>query len=294
MPDPAPFAPASFRELAYFYAGAFMALAYVSASTFPFRLVPFVWSFLAGRELRLADVEAIDAEFARQMAAVTAPDFADADPELLAGLFPATFQVQNARGATVDLVPGGAGVSVTDENRGRYADLCREFRVGEFMPALRQIRDGFWAIFPQEAAVMLHPLDLKDLVCGDDDCPVEELMKHCTVSSDPNGRAPMFWKVMGAFEPEERLEFIRFASGRSGLPPPGARDVGRIQINFERPENRAPGNERLANAGTCFSRIDIPYYPTEEIMARKLRAAFKFSPLISDGGIRTDELAQFL
>jgi hypothetical protein len=248
---------------------------------------------LVGRPLELRDIESIDTDFAKAMTAVTSPAFADTSPELFTQLFPSTFQVQTALGETVDLIPGGAGIAVSEENRSRYVTLCKEFRLNEFLPALTQLRDGFWSIFPREAATLLHPFDLKELICGDDDCTVEELMKICTVHADPGNRAPMFWQVMRSFTPAERLDFITFASGKSGLPPTGNAEW-HIDIVFSPSENRPPGTEQLAHAATCYLSITIPYYPTEQIMATKLRAAFKFSSLITDSGFDLQAMGQLL
>jgi hypothetical protein len=270
LPNPEPFAPGSTRENAFFYAGAIIALAYVTSSTQPFRFVRFLWNFLTGRAVRLTDIEAIDGDFARAMRTNTAVG---------------NFQVQNSLGLMVDLVPNGSQIPITPGTYEDYVRRCREFRLAEFLPAMKAIANGFWLIFPKNAAELLCPDDLEELVCGSDQCPVDELKKHCRIDRDPFQRASMFWRVMASFSPQERLQFIGFASGRGGLPPPGASWDTRIRIDF--------GSSRsgLPTAATCCSSISIPSYASEEEMAANLRIAFSFGGVISDGAMDLSEIA---
>jgi hypothetical protein len=280
IPDPTPFAPGSFRSDALFFAGAFIGLTYFAENTFPFRFAPFVWSFLVGRPVTLRHIQAIDAEFARSL---RSPDLLGCDGEVFSRLFASHFVAENAVGRAVELVPDGARLRVTGDVRPRYLRLVKELRVAEFRPALERLREGFTAVFPAETAALLRPAELRWVVCGSDDCPVEDLRRHCRVLHDPGKRAPLLWAVLGSFTAAERLAFIEFASGRSGLPPPGTNWDEPISIEFRAFARERVGNERLPTACTCHSTIVIPYYPDERVMAIKLRAAFAWAAPIADG-----------
>jgi hypothetical protein len=282
MPNPEPFTATSTRRNAFYYAGALIALAYITSNTHPFKFVPFVWRFLTGRDVTLSDIGAMDADFFRIINSDSLK-VAEISPQVFAKFFPSTLQVQNSLGVMVDLVPNGGQIPITPSLYRDYVRRCKEFRLKEFLPALSVIAEGFWLLFPKEAARIPYGAQLAAFVCGSELCPVEELMKHCRVIGVQD-RAPMFWRVMRSFTPEERISFIGFASGRGGLPPPGMHWESQIEIEFLSPNpdnNPRPGG--LPTAATCFSAIKMPHYETEEDMAAKIRIALKWGGVISDG-----------
>jgi hypothetical protein len=263
------------RKNAFYYAGALMALAYVTASTQPFKFVDFVWNFLTGADVSVDDIISIDAHFGL----IVKADLSKLGVQELANLFPSTFAVRNSLGSMVDLVPGGRNIPISPQRYRDYVDGCKQFRIAEFVPALKAIAAGFWLIFPKEAAEMLCGPEIAELICGNDQCPVEELRKRCQVLSNPHGQEAMLWRVLQSFTSAERIDFIAFATGRGGLPPPGAEWESRITIVFCR-EHEA--KDLLPTAGTCYSQIKIPFYSSEEKMAALLRKGFEYGGVISD------------
>ena len=72
---------------------------------------------------------------------------------------------------TVDLIPGGRDVAVTDDNRKRYVELYARHRMEtvrgkSILLALRAIRCGLTEVIPAELLTTFTPLELERLVCG--------------------------------------------------------------------------------------------------------------------------------
>jgi hypothetical protein len=272
------------RENAFYYAGVLMALAYVTSSTQPFTFVDCVWNFLMGADVTFEDIISIDANFNR----IVNADLSKLPEGELMNLFPSRLEMQNSLGSMVDLVPRGRNISILPQMYREYAEACKKFRIAEFTPALKAISAGFWLIFPKEAAQALSGPEIAALICGSDQCPVDELREHGVVTSDPSGQEPMLWRVLQSFTSAERIDFIAFATGRGGLPPPGLQWGSMISIVSSSNNDNTHRIDSLATAMTCYSTITIPFYSSEEKMASLLRKAFEYGKLISDGANALD------
>jgi hypothetical protein len=283
VPNPAPFPPGSLRAQMYFYTGALIGLCYICTSPCPFRFAPFVWSYLCEDDVTIEHIYEIDERFRSWMRAIETPGPLLADPDAFGNLFSGRFEIGNAVGEMVELRPNGRGIVVTEALRPGFVEMCRAYRLREFDEQLKVIKEGFNYVFPSRAAGLLSPVELAFLCCGSDSCPVEEMKKWVSVSGDSEGQSAMFWRVMEGFSPDERRAIIKFACGRVGLPPPGGSWPSKISLSFSSRTNVREGHERLPTAGTCSWSMYIPYYPTQNIMAAKLRTACSTGGLLNDG-----------
>jgi E3 ubiquitin-protein ligase HERC2 len=95
-----------------------------------------------------------------------------------------------------------------------------------------------------------------------------ELWKQKTEASGLTSKTlDLFWKVMASFSSKEQSGFIRFAWGRSRLPPP--KDfTTKMKLIF--------GQGKLPVAHTCFFSIELPEYATEAEMRTGLLTAINF------------------
>jgi hypothetical protein len=189
--------------------------------------------------------------------------------------------------AGIELFPNGATVVVSPERKEEFVRRATKLRLKELKPALNAIRRRFSEIFPADAAALLLPWELELMVCCPVETPVEELNKLCEIEKGEHPK--MLWKVLAHFTSDERRRFIKFASGRTALPPPGRTWDSKLQITF------GGSPMRLPTAQTCSSQITIPKYPNETIMAAKLRQAISFTGTIEiDGnGASLSTIARF-
>lgn len=94
--------------------------------------------------------------------------------------------------------------------------------------------------------------------------------------------------VMISFSADERNLFIKFLSGNIGLPAPGTRWNKDLEVNILSKRDNC-----LAKAHTCISTIDIPFYESEEDLAKILRISINFSGLITNSVETPDAVAGF-
>ena len=104
----------------------------------------------------------------------------------------------------------------------------------------------------------------------------------------------MFWNVMESLTVDERVGFIRFSSGTNGLPAVGLKWENDLKVTIFSKEKRMKDGKVLPEAHTCFSSVDIPYFETEEELARSIRTAIENGGLITDSNEIPNGIEQYL
>ncbi|KAK8884847.1 hypothetical protein M9Y10_043968 [Tritrichomonas musculus] len=255
----------------FVYIGALMACAYISKLPQPFCFSDLIWSYLVGREVSAEDIYAIDEEFYQSMNSIKM-----CGPEVPFSSIYSTlnFTVENSFGETVELINGGTFINVDYDNRLEYCRLCEEFRINEFNLPLQKIREGLMMLLNEPLVKLLCPWELRLLLCGKMEIPIDELRKVCKINCEKQYE-DMLFNVLERFSSNERMLFIKFATGRMSLPPPGLSWTSPLNVRFD---NRGPGNpdHKLPYAATCSSSITIPLYSNEEVMEKMLKIAINY------------------
>jgi hypothetical protein len=273
IPNPVPVEPGSMREKMYYHSGILMAMCYISKLPVPFRFARFVWNALTTNPVSIADVYAVDGEFAREMVAIERCEENGIDAESFSELFTNRFQVVDSLGRMTPLFVGGESVPVTFDRRKEFVMLAQKFRVREFTSQLAALGRGFHRFFDASVARLLCPWELEMFICGAPGIEVEELKKNCQIEASEH--AQMFWRVMTSFSDEERMQFIKFSSGRVSLPPSGMTWGQKIKIDFLPPDRTPDRLQPLPTAATCSAQVGIPRYSSEKVMAEKIRTAIR-------------------
>ena len=285
IPNPTPLTEQT-RQL-YYYSGVLMTICYTSKLPEPFRFARFVWNFLTQRQVKLDDIYEIDYNFKQFITSLE-----NCNNNEFQQMYMLNFTTQTTLGNTVELIAGGSTIPVTYERRLEYINKCKKFRVKEFNEQLEALRSGFQVFFPAPASSILAPWELELIICGDNNCPIDEMKRICSYPvNDPT--STMLWDVLESFTPEERMLFIKFSCGRMGLPGPGSRWVTPIHIQFRLSD--APDPEKpLPTATTCNSTVVIPRYSSVEVMAKKIRTAITFgSDIQQDHAANFGDIVQF-
>lgn len=264
-------ATSSIQHEMFFYSGILMSIAFISRLPQPFKFAEFVWAYLTEQSLTIEDIYSIDKPFEILMKMIEKGEMDEAELEKR-GL---TFTTIDTHGDSMELFPGGAGLRVTVERLSEYMQMSKKYRLREMKQQLDWLKEGITYFFPPDALFLLSPWELELIVCGDNQIPVSELKKHCRFDSKDKS-SKMLWRVLESFSPEERMLFIKFATGRMGLPPPGSKWHSDLNIFWVQSNVKDDAAMPLPTATTCSSSIKIPKYSTEEWMAKKIRAAIVF------------------
>ena len=269
----------------YVYVGALIAISYISKLPQPFAFPNFVWSYLVGRKIVIQDIYEIDEEFKQAMISIrncppTAP---------FESLYNLNFSIDNSAGETVELISGGSLIKVNYENRLQYCQLCEEYRIHEFDPILEKIKEGLNMLIHSTLLNLLSPWELKLLCCGNPDIPLDELRANCKFFGSYEFENMLF-KVLGRFNSQERMLFIKFATGRMSLPASGMTWTSKLIIKFV--DKGTQQDQMLPTATTCSNTIHIPQYSNEAILEKMLRIAILYgSDIDQDNEPNFNEIA---
>jgi hypothetical protein len=247
----------------FVYVGAFVALAFITRLQQPYRFATMVWAFLAGQKIIPDHIFEIDPEFRTWLA--------NAEKAVAHG--EVRFTVPSFSGEQVELFAGGANLIVSQADTARFAGLAMQFRIAEFLPSLRRMREGFSIFLGEISSLLVTAEELRSFICGSVDIPMAELEQLIQIVEGSPDEQAMLYQVLDEFSVEERMLFIKFATGKMSVPAPGAGWNGCLNVVFI-PLQSPP--YMLPLAATCSSTVTIPSYPTKEILAEKLRAAITY------------------
>lgn len=281
VPNPCKRSP---RALEYFeFVGQMVGISLRVQLCLPFPLPSIIWKGLIGRTATAEDLEEFDSLVFQSLHAIRTchRDGISNDREFAAEYGDKlSFVCTGSDGTEKALLPGGKHIEVTFTNRERYCDLVEQFRCHEFDAQVTAMRRGFATIIPIRAVQLFTASELEALVCGTPQIDMDLWESTTTYSngfkkSDPTIK--LFWKVLRSLSAKDKSGWIRFAWGRSRLPP-----KDRWSQHMKLTRKRA-GIDDLPLSHTCFFQVELPPYKEEEAMRRALLTCIHFGV----GGILT-------
>ncbi|XP_055311962.1 E3 ubiquitin-protein ligase Smurf1 [Sitodiplosis mosellana] len=231
---------------------------------------------ILNKSITLSDIEGVDSELHRSLTWML--------ENKITGIIDSTFSVENnSFGALVvhELKAGGSSIAVTEENKREYVKLYVNYR---FMRGIEQqfqwLQKGFCDLIPMQ---LLRPFDERELelIIGGisaidvQDWRANTRLKHCTPETP---QVQWFWQTVESYTTEMRARVLQFVTGSSRVPLQGFRAlqgstgaVGprlfTIHLTADVP------TQNLPKAHTCFNRIDLPPYETQQLLYDKLTQA---------------------
>lgn len=244
------------------FVGKLMALSIRTKLSLPFEFPPLIWKKIVGEAVGQDTLAGVDAIGCQQLEAIRVWDLEKFDPSRLCFSYVGSDKVER------ELLPGGRSVAVTEENRHEYCDSLVAARLSECDIAVDAIRRGMEEVIPSRALLLFSALQLEELVCG---CPTFDLdlWKRNTDSTGVSAHTvSLFWQVMGTLTQKELAGFVRFAWGRSRLPP-GKEFTTKMRLT-------SGGSAVLPVSHTCFFSVELPQYQTVEAMRHGLLTAIHY------------------
>jgi E3 ubiquitin-protein ligase HUWE1 len=106
---------------------------------------------------------------------------------------------------------------------------------------------------------------------------IEDLHAHTSYTGYKQSDAVIqrFWSVLRKFSNEEKALFVQFVTGTSKVPLDGFQSLQGSEGVQMFGIHKAYDPKLLPTAHTCFNQLDLPEYPSEEIMRDKLVLAIR-------------------
>jgi E3 ubiquitin-protein ligase HUWE1 len=223
-------------------------------------------------------MEAIDPDYYKNLKTILEYDLGDIGLDL-------TFSIEDhsfGRCRTVDLIPDGSQVPVTEENKEKYVSLvCQHRMTTSISSQIKAYLDGFYELVSRDLIAIFTPREVELLISGLPDIDVHDLKQNTDYVSwkATDRQIQWFWNVLFSLSRNQKAAFLQFVTGSSKVPLagfgelPGMRGVQKFSIH-----KTSGSSGALMSAHTCFNSLDLPVYNSEEELREKLLYA------INEGG----------
>ncbi|KAI8321890.1 hypothetical protein GQ54DRAFT_261036 [Martensiomyces pterosporus] len=183
-----------------------------------------------------------------------------------------------AETATFPLIRDGGNIEVTKSNRRLYVRRYLEFIGYEHARAqIDALRRGFLRAADGITYRMTRTSEFLDWLCGHDaDTAIDpkELERVATYDdeyTETHEVVRRFWRIVGGFTQTQLRQLLGFVTASDRLPLGGYRNITFVV------QRNGPDTSRLPTALTCFGRLLLPAYGTEEKMRERLLTAIENS-----------------
>ncbi|XP_076393158.1 hecw ubiquitin protein ligase isoform X2 [Megachile rotundata] len=221
----------------------------------------------------LSDLESLDQEFHQSLMWIKEKDISIESLEL-------TFSVTEellGRVAERELKPGGRNIPVTEKNKKEYLERVVRWRLERGVAEQTEsLVRGFYEVVDPRLVSVFDARELELVIAGAAEIDLNDWRTHTEYRSGYHDAHPVvewFWSSISRFTNEQRLRLLQFVTGTSSIPYEGFAalrgSTGPRKFCIEkwgRPNS-------LPRAHTCFNRLDLPPYPTPEILYEKLLLA---------------------
>ncbi|PGH10375.1 E3 ubiquitin-protein ligase NEDD4 [Blastomyces parvus] len=230
------------------------------------------YKMMLRKKVTLQDMEGVDEDFHRNLTWTLEHDITGVFDEL-------TFSIdddQFGERKTVDLIPNGSNIPVTNENKKQYVELITEWKIQKRVEEqFNAFIAGFNELIPADLVNVFDERELELLIGGIADIDVDDWKKHTDYRGyqEQDEVIQNFWKVIRSWDAEQKSRLLQFATGTSRIPVNGFKDLqgsdGPRRFTIE----KSGEITALPKSHTCFNRLDLPPYKTYEQLQHKLTIA---------------------
>ncbi|CAL3973447.1 unnamed protein product [Diplocarpon coronariae] len=231
-----------------------------------------VYKRILGKAVSVKDMESLDLDYYKSLVWMLENDITDIITETFS-----TEQDKFGVTETIDFIPNGRNIAVTEENKHEYVRLMTEWRLtGSVKEQLDEFLKGFHDIIPAEVVAIFNEQELELLISGLPEIDLDDWKSnteyHNYTASSP--QIQWFWRAVRSYNKEERAKLLQFVTGTSKVPLNGFKELegmnGFSRFNI----HRDYGNkDRLPSSHTCFNQLDLPEYENYESLRKQVLTA---------------------
>lgn len=175
---------------------------------------------------------------------------------------------------SIPLKADGENIPVTAQNKQEYVDLLVEYKLSSGIESqYKAFHDGFYRVCGGIVLKLFQPMELMDLVTGNENYSWVELEKNTEYKGEyyPDHQiVKTFWEVFHELSLDQKKQFLKFLTGTDRVPILGMKAVKMIIQS-------TADDSYLPVAHTCIAQLDLPTYNTKEKLKYKLLQAIQQS-----------------
>ncbi|KAJ5741691.1 hypothetical protein N7533_011100 [Penicillium manginii] len=229
------------------------------------------YKMMLRKKVTLQDMEGVDEDLHRNLAWTLDND--------IEGIVELSFSVDDEKFGerrTIDLIPGGEEINVTNENKPQYIELVTEWKIVKRVEEqFNAFMSGFNELIPADLVNVFDERELELLIGGIADIDVDDWKKHTDYRGyqEQDEVIQNFWKIVRTWDAEQKSRLLQFTTGTSRIPVNGFKDLqgsdGPRRFTIEKSGDPAA----LPKSHTCFNRLDLPPYKTHDALEHKMSIA---------------------
>ena len=201
------------------------------------------------KQVSYKDIEPIDPSFYKSLEWILENDITD--------IIDVTFSVESedfGKTVTIDLIPNGRNVQVSDGNKHEYVNLLVKHKLFDSIKdQMEAFCDGFNSIIPQEMINIFDEQELELLISGLPDIEIDD-WKANTVYQGYTSSSPQiqwFWRAVRSLNQEEKAKLLQFCTATSKVPLEGFASLQGMRGTQKFSIHKDPGStQRLLTAHT--------------------------------------------
>jgi E3 ubiquitin-protein ligase NEDD4 len=263
-------------HLRYFHmAGRVLGKALMDGQITPVHLIQPLYKHLMGWPVTLRDLEHVDDQVYRNLWSLLDLD----DVGMLYLEFVVT-EDHLGVAETVELVPGGADMTVDNKNLPEYLIAQLHYRLmNRTRPQLTEFLKGFYDVVPEPLLSVFDFQQVELLLHGLPNIDMDDWIRNTEYTGEFQGSsshkvAQWFWEIVRGYEQEQRAKLLQFVTGTAGVPVQGFGFLQGNDGNIRKFTLHGDKNVKVfPRAHTCFNRIDMPIYKSKAEMNKFLTMA---------------------
>lgn len=255
----------------YAMVGAVIGICIRSSIVQDLNFAPFIWDFLAGGTLTIADVFEVDENYKVMIESLEDALKSNMDDAAFQNSFNLRFVVTDFRGEETPLTQMGRLERVTLSNCSEFISLANEFRLSQLREPLQAILQGLWENLDFKPPAFLSGDMLEAAACGSKEISFDEFMGILRLDRLAQRDREILTEVIRSFTSEQRSALLKFTTGRVRLPTYSSNELFRITVD------NAGTSDRLPTASTCFNQLHLPWYSSIERARKMIGTAIDFT-----------------
>lgn len=181
---------------------------------------------------------------------------------------------------TVDLVPNGSSIAVTNDNLKEYLEAQLKYRLlTRIKSQLSELLRGFYEVVPEPLLAVFDFQELELLLHGLPVIDMDDWVANTDYTGDFTGQpnhkvVQWFWETVRGYDDEKKAKLLQFVTGTSGVPSMGFAYLQGNDSNIKKFTIHGDKNLTIfPRSHTCFNRIDMPVYKSKADMQKYLTLA---------------------
>jgi hypothetical protein len=235
---------------------------------------PFYKALLKDTNWTLSDLETLDPGFCQSLVWMKENDITDC--------LDLTFSVTEDKCGQIierDLKENGRNIPVTEKNKFEYIQRVIKWRVERGVQQQTEaLVKGFYEVVDPKHVQIFDARELELVLCGTIEIDVGDWKKHTDYRSGYHSTHPIivwFWQAVDRFDNDQKLKLLQFVTGTSSIPYEGFAALRGSNGPRKFCIERWGTVDALPRAHTCFNRLDLPPYPSFEVLYDKLILAIE-------------------